>query len=57
MLYVKDYPGASATEHLGYHIEITGIADVAAKTISVARVKRIGEYQGPACALPKKQKK
>jgi hypothetical protein len=56
MLYMKDYPVASATQHLGYHIEITGIADADAKTISVASVKRIGEYQGPVCARPKKQK-
>jgi hypothetical protein len=55
MFYVRDYSMASGTQQLGYHIEITGIADSAAKTISVATVKRIGEYQGPACTLPKKR--
>ena len=54
MLYVKDYAAASAVEHLGYRVEIIGTVDASQKTVSIATVKRIGEYQGPSCARPKK---
>jgi hypothetical protein len=53
MLIVTGY--AKAADDLGYHVEITGVPDPAAKTISVQTVKRIGEYQGPSCARPKKK--
>ena len=52
MLLVTGYPNVK--EDLGYHVEITGVLDAAAKSISVDTVKRIGEYQGPACARTKK---
>lgn len=44
-------------DDLGYHVEITGVPDAAAKSISVQSVKRIGEYQGAACARPRSQAK
>jgi hypothetical protein len=50
MLIVTGYPDAK--DDLGYHVEITGIRDVGAKTIAVHSVKRIGEYQGPSCQRP-----
>src|SRR5580692_11153019 len=53
MLIVTGY--AKAKDDLGYHIEITGVPDAAAKSISVQTVKRIGEYEGAACARPKKK--
>jgi hypothetical protein len=52
MLKVSGY--ANVRDDLGYHVEITGIPDAATKSISVKSVKRIGEYQGPSCARPKK---
>ena len=53
MLVVTGYQ--KAKDDLGYHLEITGVRDAAAKTISVESVKRIGEYQGAACSRPKKK--
>jgi hypothetical protein len=48
MLFVTGYKNVQ--EDVGYHIEITGVRD--GKNIAVQSVKRIGEYQGPACARP-----
>jgi hypothetical protein len=53
MLKVTGYAGIK--DNIGYHLEITGALDAAAKSISVESVKRIGEYQGPSCARPKKK--
>lgn len=50
MLIVTGYK--KAADDLGYHIEISGVRDAAAKSFSVESVKRIGEYQGPACQRP-----
>jgi len=50
---VKGYSGV--VENLGYRLEVTGKVDDAAKIISITSVKRISEYQGPACARPKKR--
>ena len=50
---VKDY--SSVIENLGYHLEITGRIDQAAKTISVQDVKRISGYEGPSCSRSKKK--
>jgi hypothetical protein len=50
---VKHYEGVK--EDLGYHIELTGRVDPAAKTIDVQSVKRL-EYVGSQCALPRKKK-
>ena len=52
MLKVTGYE--KAKDDLGYRVEITGVPDPAAKSISVQSVKRIGEYQGAACARTKK---
>lgn len=52
MLIVTGYQ--KIKDDVGYHIEITGTPDAAAKTIAVRTVKRIGDYQGAACARPKK---
>jgi hypothetical protein len=54
MLIVTGY--AKAKDDVGYHLEITGVRDGAAKSIAVESVKRIGEYEGAACARPKKLK-
>lgn len=53
MLIVTGYQ--KSADDLGYRVEITGVPDAAAKSISVQTVKRIGEYQGPSCARPKKK--
>ena len=54
MLIVTGYQ--KAADDLGYHVEShAAIPDAAAKSISVQTVKRIGEYQGPSCARPKKK--
>jgi hypothetical protein len=50
---VKDY--ASVVNDLGYRLELTGKLDETDKTISVQTVKRISEYQGAACARPRKK--
>ena len=49
---IKDY--ASAIEDLGYHIELRGVVDDAARTIRVREVKRL-EYVGASCARPRKK--
>jgi hypothetical protein len=48
---VTDY--SSVKNDLGYHIEVTGVVDETAKTISVKAVKHLSEV-GSLCALPKK---
>ena len=48
---VRGYP--SVIEDLGYHVEVQGSVDTAAKTITIQKVKRL-EFQGAACARPKK---
>lgn len=48
---VKDYP--SVKNDVGYHVELTGTVDEAAKTISVHAVKRLS-YVGALCARQKK---
>jgi hypothetical protein len=53
MLKVTGY--ANVRDDLGYHVEITGVANPETKSFSVQSVKRIGEYQGPSCARPKKK--
>ena len=51
LFQVKDYSGVLSD--LGYHLEVTGRVDEAAKTISVVSVKRISDYEGPSCARPR----
>lgn len=53
-LKVRKYTGAS--EDLGYHLEVTGVIDAAAKTITIESVKRLS-YEGASCARPRKQAK
>ena len=48
---VKDYPALIGD--LGYHVEIDARVDESARTIAVVKVTRL-EYQGPACARPRK---
>ena len=52
MFELINYP--SAKDDVGYHLELTGLVDAAAGTISVVSVKRL-EYVGAMCALPKKR--
>lgn len=54
MLIVTGY--GKARDDIGYHLEITGVPDLEAKSIAVQSVKRIGEYQGPSCARGKQTK-
>lgn len=49
---LKDYP--AVREDVGYYLELTGVVDEKAKTISVRRVKRLEEIVN-VCALPKKK--
>jgi len=44
-----------AIDELGYHEEVIASVDVAAKTMTVKSVKRLGDYQGAACTRPKKK--
>jgi hypothetical protein len=52
MYEVKDYPNVASD--VGYHIELTGVVDEKAKTISVTAVKRLSEVVN-TCALPRKK--
>jgi hypothetical protein len=47
ILKVTDYAGVR--DHLGFHIEIGGKLDAAAKTISVTSVKQLS-WEGAACS-------
>jgi hypothetical protein len=49
---LRDYP--TLREDVGYHLELTGVVDEKAKTISVRNVKRLAEIVN-VCALPKKK--
>lgn len=49
---VNNYP--TLREDVGYHLELTGVVDEKAKTISVRAVKRLNEIVN-VCALPKKK--
>ena len=40
-------------DDLGYHVEIQGAVDEAAKTVAIRKVTRL-EYQGASCARPRK---
>jgi hypothetical protein len=51
MFEVKDSPAVK--DDVGFHIEITGIVDETAKTISVVSVKRLSAGGG-LCAVPAK---
>jgi len=53
MYDVKDHP--SVKDDVGYYLEVTGIVDEDAKTISVRSVKRLGEVI-QMCARPAKKK-
>ena len=53
-LKVRKY--ASATEDLGYHVEVTGVVDPATKTIAIESVKRLS-YEGASCARPRSENK
>ena len=44
---VKGYPGL--IDDLGYHVQVEGSVDEAAKTIKIAKVTRLG-YDGAACS-------
>jgi hypothetical protein len=46
---VKDYP--SIKDDLGFHVEVTGVVDETAQTISVRSVKRLAGV-GALCRLP-----
>ena len=49
---LKDY--STLRDDVGYHLELTGVVDEKAKTISVRSVKRLQEIVN-VCALPKKK--
>ena len=53
MYEVKDHP--SLKEDVGYYLELTGVVDEGAKTISVSSVKRLGEV-AQMCARPARNK-
>ncbi|HLH19371.1 MAG TPA: hypothetical protein VKX45_19270 [Bryobacteraceae bacterium] len=54
ILRVVDYPGV--LDDLGFHVEVTGAFDPAAKTIRVSSVKQLS-WDGAACSRPKKPAK
>lgn len=51
---VRDH--ASVKDDVGYYLEVTGVVDEKAKTISVRSVKRLSEVVS-MCAIPKKSEK
>jgi hypothetical protein len=53
MFEVKDYPSVSSD--VGYRVELTGVVDEQAKTISVRSVKRLSEVV-QMCARPAKRR-
>lgn len=48
-LVVKGY---KTTEDLGFHVEVTGVVDAAAKTITIESVKQLSS-EGASCARPR----
>jgi hypothetical protein len=52
MFVVKDHP--TLKEDVGYHVELTGVVDEEAKTVSVKSVKRLSEVTN-VCGVPKKK--
>jgi hypothetical protein len=52
MFEVKDH--ATVIEDVGYHVELKGVADGAAKTVSVTSVRRLSEVTN-MCGVPKKK--
>ena len=50
---VKDHP--SVKDDVGYYLELTGVVDAEARTISVTAVKRLGDVV-QMCARPAKKK-
>lgn len=52
LFVVKGYP--ALVDDLGYHMEIEGVIDEAAKTITVKKATRLG-FDGAACARPRKR--
>jgi hypothetical protein len=53
MYDVKDHP--SVKDDVGYYLEVTGVVDEEAKTISVSSVKRLGDVV-QMCARPARKK-
>jgi|SRR5215203_1563419 len=53
MYEVKDYP--QVKDDVGFYLEVTGVRDETAKTISVQSVKRLGDVV-QMCGLPRKKK-
>ena len=54
LLKIRNYP--SASEDLGFHLEVTGKIDRASKTISIETVKRL-EHEGASCGRPQAKAK
>ena len=52
MYDVKDYP--KVKDDVGFYLEVTGVRDEKAKTISVRSVKRLGDVV-QMCGLPRKK--
>jgi hypothetical protein len=52
MFVVKDHQ--TLNEDVGYHVELTGVVDEEAKTVSVTSVKRLSEVTN-VCGVPKKR--
>ena len=50
---VKNHP--TLKEDVGYHVELTGVVDEDAKTLSVASVRRLSEVTN-MCGVPKKNR-
>jgi hypothetical protein len=53
MYDVKDYP--TVKDDVGFYLEVTGVRDESARTISVQSVKRLGDVV-QMCGLPRKKK-
>ena len=51
MYEVKDYP--TVKDDVGFYLEVTGVRDEKAKTISVRSVKRLGDVV-QMCGLPRR---
>jgi hypothetical protein len=51
LFQIKGYP--SVADDLGYHMEVEGLVDESAKTITVQKTTRLGSA-GAACGRPRK---
>ena len=53
-IFVIDNP-QTVRDHFAEHLQVTGTLDARSKRLHVTSLKDLGDYQGPACARPKRR--